>query len=261
MSGHDDPSARGDARPTRVLHVLIDPPLDGPTNMARDETLLHSTRLRPAVLRIYFWDPPTISLGYFQRYSDLDSLPESLRRLAVVRRPTGGGAILHDQEITYCLVLDGSVPLACKAPVELYRAVHRCWQQVLEPAGVPTRLAPEALPLPSPRSGPFFCFESPGRTDLLLGNRKLAGSAQRRTPSRVLQHGSLLTGKRFDAHPGAHVEPPSQRDQRAWIDAFVRRVAQALALEPRPTSWSDAELREVARRRCQYASDAWTRRR
>ena len=246
---------------TRRLHVLIDPPLDGPTNMARDEHLLYNARLRPAAVRIYFWDPPTISLGYFQRFAEIQRLPAPLRELAVVRRPTGGGAILHDREITYCLVLDESLTPARQAPVELYRLVHRCWQQVLEPAGVPTRLAPEALPLPSPRSGPFFCFEKPGRTDLLLGEHKLAGSAQRRIPGRVLQHGSLLTGKRFEAHPGAHVEPPSRRDLDRWIEGFVDRLAAALGLTPAPATWTDAELADVQRRRLRYADETWTRRR
>ena len=112
----------------RVLHILRDPALDGPTNMARDEHLLHSAPLRPAVLRLYAWTPPTISLGYFQRYADVAGLPADLRDLPVVRRITGGGAILHDREVTYSLVLDNSVPVATQTPLALYQLVHECWR-------------------------------------------------------------------------------------------------------------------------------------
>lgn len=246
--------------PPRVLHVLRDPPLDGPTNMARDEHLLQAGTLGPAAVRIYGWDPPTISLGCFQRHRDLDALPPELRRLPVVRRMTGGGAILHDREVTYGLTLDDTLPVARAAPLELYRLVHRCWHDALAPDSACVSFAPEHLPLPTPRSGPFFCFEKPGRTDLLLGTRKLLGSAQRRIPGRVLQHGSLLLGRRFPAHPGADLGQPDAERVERWIAAFLARLAAALGLPARPAAWSAAQLADVAQRRARYASEAWTRR-
>lgn len=244
---------------TPTLHVLRDPPLDGPTNMARDEHLLHSHALRPATLRIYAWDPPTISLGYFQRYDDVAHLPDDVRDLPVVRRTTGGGAILHDLEVTYCLVLDDSVPLATRAPAELYRVVHECWQDAL----VDTRpdMAPDDYPMPTPRSGPFFCFEKPGRTDLIIGPDKLLGSAQRRLPGRVLQHGSLLLGRRFASHPGVDLGNPPPEVVTAWTDSFIARLASGLQLTPRITDWAADALADVARRCETYASDAWNRKR
>ena len=81
---------------TSTLHVLHDPPLDGPTNMARDEHLLYADKAWPAILRLYAWNPPTISLGYFQRYERLADLPDEIRNLSVVRRITGGGAIFME---------------------------------------------------------------------------------------------------------------------------------------------------------------------
>ncbi len=117
------------------LHVFRDGAHDGPTNMARDEHLLYSNAFRPASLRIYGWSPPTISLGYFQSIAEVGKLPEDVRSLAVVRRTTGGGAILHDREITYCLVVDDSIPIARRAPAELYRVVHECWRKVLAADG------------------------------------------------------------------------------------------------------------------------------
>jgi lipoate-protein ligase A len=267
------------------LLVYRDPPLDGPTNMARDECLLYDGTVRPAALRIYAWEPPTISLGYFQRFDDVERQPPDVRDLPVVRRPTGGGAILHDREVTYCLVVGDKLPIARRAPVELYRLAHLCWRDALAAAGVCSALADESLPLPSPRSGPFFCFEQPGRTDLVVGPDKLLGSAQRRIPGRILQHGSLLLGRRFASHPGADLErvaalprlqpqPPKTGATDAmlrslspphgaiehWISGFVQRMAAALSLQPLPADWTPQHLDDVARRRERFASDEWTRR-
>ena len=87
-----------------MFRILQDSPLDGPTNMARDEALLDRVGdgSSPPTLRLYQWDPPTISLGYFQKYADYEALDPPAGELAVVRRPTGGGAILQDH-----LRLDG----------------------------------------------------------------------------------------------------------------------------------------------------------
>jgi lipoate-protein ligase A len=96
-----------------TLRWISDAPLDGPANMARDEALLTRVGLgqSPPTLRFYSWNPATISLGYFQSYADYEALPLPAGRLAVVRRQTGGGAILHDLELTYSLVLPLGHPL------------------------------------------------------------------------------------------------------------------------------------------------------
>ena len=245
----------------RPLFVFHDPPLDGADNMARDEHLLRSEELRPAVLRIYRWSPPTISLGYFQRYTSLVNLPPELRELAVVRRQTGGGAILHDQEITYCLVVDDSLPITSETAAALYRLVHACWREAIACDVPQVERAPDSLPFPSPRSGPFFCFQRPGQTDLLLSGGKLLGSAQRRTAGRVLQHGSLLLGQRFIAHPGAHLNNPQPDVIERWTTAFISGLGIALALEPLVTTWSGEQLMDVLQRRKRYTDQGWTQRR
>lgn len=237
------------------LHVFRDGAHDGPTNMARDEHLLYSNAFRPASLRIYGWSPPTISLGYFQSIAEVGKLPEDVRSLAVVRRTTGGGAILHDREITYCLVVDDSIPVARRAPAELYRVVHECWRKVLAADGTRSELAPDEFPLPSPRSGPFFCFEKPGRTDLIIGAEKLLGSAQRRIPGRVLQHGSLLLEQRYASHPGVNLG--IEGDAATWIEQAVHEIAKALSLEARTADWNPESLSDVAERRKKYAGPEW----
>lgn len=256
-----------------TLHVFRDPALDGPTNMARDEHLLYSETARPAALRIYAWDPPTISLGYFQRLADVQSLPPEIRNLAVVRRATGGGAILHDRELTYCLVVDDSIEISRRAPAALYALVHEIWRQILQKSrdshaldgyaardavDREIRLAPDEYPLPTPRTGPFFCFQKPGRTDLLIGADKVLGSAQRRIPGRVLQHGSLILGRRFDAHPGAHLSDPPPDRVAGWIDEFVASLAERLQLSALAAEWTAPALEDVARRREKFGCAAWT---
>lgn len=245
----------------RSLHVFQDAAADGPTNMARDEHLLYAESPRPAALRIYAWDRPTISLGYFQRFDDVARLPADVRGLAVVRRMTGGGAILHDREVTYGLVLDDTLPIATQSPVALYELVHECWRVALTGSGAAAETAPAHLPLPTPRSGPFFCFEKPGRTDLIIDGRKLLGSAQRRIRGRVLQHGSLLLGHRFESHPGADLGEPPTDAVAAWSGAFVDGLATRLELDRVGVSWSAEQLVDVARRRARYAGQEWTRQR
>jgi lipoate-protein ligase A len=242
-----------------VLHVIRDGACDGPTNMARDEQLLYSEALRPAALRLYGWSPPTISLGYFQRYDEVAALPEDVRGLAVVRRPTGGGAILHDREVTYCLVIDDSLAAARTAPAELYRLVHECWRAALREEWPAVELAPESYPLPTPRTGPFFCFAKPGRTDLIIRGRKLLGSAQRRVSGRVLQHGSLLLGQRFASHPGVSLDEPPAALVAAWAERFVAALSERLGLRPMSAGFDAVMLAEIERRVAKYAGEEWLR--
>lgn len=246
---------------TAELAFFMDAPLDGATSMARDESLLYDIELAPAALRLYRWEPATISLGYFQRLGDLSTQPAEIRALPVVRRTTGGGAILHDREITYALVVDDTLPFGRVGPTGLYQLAHRAWADVLRAAGVECDTAPDDAPLPSPRSGPFFCFETPGRTDLLLDGRKLLGSSQRRIPGRVLQHGSLMLDQRYAAHPGARLPDPAGVDAEAWGRAFATRVAQAMELRLAPREWSPRQMVDVDARRARYASPEWTAKR
>jgi hypothetical protein len=163
--------------------------------------------------------------------------------------------------VTYCLVIDDTLPIARQAPVELYRLVHTFWREALAESGTHCEVAPEHYPFPSPRNGPFFCFQEPGRTDLVVRGEKLLGSAQRRIPGRVLQHGSLLLGRRFAAHPGANLGEPGPQEVETWIDGFLDRLAHGLTLERRDAGWNSDQAADIERRRQHYAADAWTRRR
>jgi lipoate-protein ligase A len=155
--------------------------------MAVDETLLESAaRENRLTLRSYQWSEPTLSLGYFQRYEDRQRHRASLAAVCV-RRSTGGGAILHDRELTYSIAVPQSHALGRNAQ-QLYDALHQSLIDCLRKFGV----ADLCLAAETSGSESFLCFQRRAIGDVLLGSHKVAGSAQRRRHSAVLQHGSIL---------------------------------------------------------------------
>ncbi len=162
--------------------------------MAADEGMAERLRNGEALptLRLYGWSPPAVSLGYHQDIEDFD-LP-SLRSAGVdiVRRPTGGKAILHDRELTYCIV----TALDERGPRALYRSVNACLLRGLRNLGIDAELSsaePDFRALyRDPSSIP--CFSSSARDEIQFRGKKLVGSAQRRFGRVILQHGSLLLG-------------------------------------------------------------------
>jgi lipoyl(octanoyl) transferase len=223
--------------------LIIDPPASGVWNMAFDEALLNQAADEGlATLRFYQWNPPTLSLGYFQRFAQRDEHAAS-RGAAIVRRLSGGGALLHDCELTYSACLPSNYPRS-RQSTSLYGLVHRALIGVLAEHDVAARLAadsPEwvAAPPIGSEDDQFLCFLRHTADDVVAASRsgppawaKIAGSAQRRRRGAVLQHGSLLLaasplapelagvwelcGARLDTHELA----------QAWAD----RVAEILKL-------------------------------
>jgi len=170
--------------------LIIDEPASGSWNMALDEALLESASTnKRATLRFYGWSAPTLSLGYFQRYEERQQHVPS-RNCALVRRGSGGGAILHDRELTYSFV----VPITDRvgADVEqLYDVFHQTLVEELRSRGVPAKLC-ESPPKVARDAELFLCFQRRSTGDVLLADTKICGSAQRRHQGAVLQHGSLL---------------------------------------------------------------------
>lgn len=243
---------------TPMVRWFLDPPLDGPANMARDEALLHRVGAgdSPPTLRFYRWDRPTISLGYFQAYDDYLVLPPPAGTLDVVRRQTGGGAILHDLELTYALVVPSDHSLIAGAsPNILYHRVHRAFAAVLRAEGVPVEAGPED-PSTSSHRGPFFCFERHSAYDLLAAGRKIMGSAQRRTTGAVLQHGSLLLDTR---HPQQHCATVAEFVEDWKVDDQLETIALAITEgKAQPATGLDPdELALAATLREKYAGDPW----
>lgn len=181
-----------DSSPASAVRLVVDPPAAGEWNMAVDEALLESAAAGQATLRLYAWNPATLSLGYFQRLADRATHPASAG-CPVVRRESGGGAIVHDRELTYSLALPVEHPWAREA-AGLYRLLHQSLAEVLTRQGIPARLRSEAEVV-RPTQEPFLCFLRQTAGDLLVGPHKVGGSAQRRRAGAILQHGSLLLGR------------------------------------------------------------------
>lgn len=161
----------------------------GVANMAIDEALLERAIVEGlGHFRLYRWSSPTISLGYFQEYEP-ETIPEQMRSLDVVRRLSGGGAILHHHEVTYSC----SLPAGSRwqdDPSQLYNDIHRVIQDALarQSFSVEFRGTPKTFPT----GEPFLCYARGDERDLVSGPHKIVGSAQRRRKGAILQHGSIL---------------------------------------------------------------------
>jgi lipoate-protein ligase A len=169
--------------------------LSGQLNMALDEVLLEEVaagRSAP-VLRLYRWDPATVTLGYFQRGAAVVNL-EACRRLGldVVRRLTGGRAVLHDREATYTLIAPQRCPPFVGSILENYRIIAGVLCQALSGFGLPVTLAPgRAGGSAGEGAEHSACFTAPNSYELLCHGCKISGGAQKRLGGAFLQHGSI----------------------------------------------------------------------
>jgi lipoate-protein ligase A len=170
--------------------VLIDAEgRNGVENMATDEALLDDAlRSGTASLRLYRWNPPTLSLGRNESDGLYDLAEIARLGIPVVRRPTGGKAVWHEHEVTYAAAgpvsLFGSLRIA-------YRAIHSWIAAALQSLGAEVALAPDRRVV-GPLDAPTSCFATPVGGEVVVRGRKLVGSAQRRRGSAFLQHGSIL---------------------------------------------------------------------
>lgn len=159
-------------------------------NMAVDEAILlhHGAGSVPPTLRLYRWSPPAVSIGYFQPLSEhVDLAACRALGLDVVRRPTGGRAVLHDKEITYSITLSQRILPGGVAAT--YRLLSTAVLHALAGFGLAAELARPAVRLG--RTAGSACFDAPARYELVVDGRKVAGSAQMRRGGVILQHGSL----------------------------------------------------------------------
>jgi lipoate-protein ligase A len=194
--------------------------------MAADEVLLETAaRQNLLTLRFYQWSEPTLSLGYFQRYEErLEHRPS--RNCMAVRRSTGGGAILHDVELTYSLAIPVAHPLALDTSV-LYQTVH---EALIASLASYRALAEFAGENPVSKPEPFLCFARRTPLDVVSNGSKICGSAQRKRQGGVLQHGSLLLAASENAPelPGvlevAGVKLPPNDFAQAWAGQITARL-------------------------------------
>ena len=243
------------------VRLLREPSGSPAWNLALDEALLAGDE---PVVRFYGWDPPGLSLGYFQKHDELPLQPLVDDGFVVVRRPTGGGAIAHVGELTFALA-DRVGGVFFSENIELgYRRVHRAVAAALQHLGADSQ-AREQHPVESDQSDQgWLCFYKSSSVDLVANDRKLLGSAQRRTRGRVLHHGSLplqpnpVTPRAISVAELA-TEPVSWdgvADQlvAALQDEFDIRLRVAT-----PTAAEACRAEQIMASR--YSNPSWTRRR
>lgn len=176
----------------RLVH---DGELSGAANMARDVAMLEAVaagEVEPS-LRLYGWDPPCLSLGRHQGVGAADLKFCRAEGIDVVRRPTGGRALLHHLELTYAVVAplgEGPLPRGLQ---EAYRVICGALVRAMRSLGVAADLTGGEvnLELPGPRTT-VPCFEAPAGGEVVVAGRKLVGSAMRAHGGAVLQHGAIL---------------------------------------------------------------------
>ncbi len=254
----------------------------GAENMAIDEAIAQGIAegVSPPTLRFYGWAPPCVSLGRNQQARGVDLAACAERGYDIVRRPTGGRAILHTDELTYSVAASPDHPLMAGLVLDAYLRISRGLVAGLHRLGIAAEEAPG-----SNRAGPDVsaaCFEVPSAYEITAGGRKILGSAQARRARSVLQHGSLpLVGdvarvvdcltfadpaeraalRRSLAEHATTVEQILGRQvgYEEAMDALIAGMVEELGLELYPGELTDQERAWTAELlRDKYRSDAWT---
>lgn len=237
--------------------------------MALDEALMsRAARTGEAVFRVYAWSSPTLSLGRNQRAKgDYDMDAARTLGVGIVRRPTGGRALLHDHEVTYSVTMPAESALDADAA---YAFINDVLLGALAKLGVPAKRATETVSIPP---GLRPCFDAPSEHEIVVGDRKLVGSAQWRRGGALLQHGSILV--RDDQAMIARlmkspITPPAAatlfgsigREPVAGEVADLIHAALNTRLSAKVAMLLDTGLAaEVATLQSRYADDTWTWRR
>lgn len=182
-------------QPWRFIDITV---ANGFENMAIDEAIYISCQRKtsPPTLRLYGWSPPAVSLGYFQKLeSSVDVFECRKHGIDVVRRLSGGRAVLHDQELTYSVIApDHAYPFSPKV-LETYMTIGSCLLNVLEGLGLKAQwvaLRDKHRNALVSRDQTASCFSAPSWYEITVDGKKICGSAQKRGSGVFLQHGSIL---------------------------------------------------------------------
>lgn len=239
--------------------------------MAVDRAILAEVEAgnSPPTLRLYGWNPPCISLGHSQKAEDeLDADAVAAAGFDVVTRPTGGRAVLHIDELTYSVIAPFDAAPWCATQAQSYRVISQALAQVLAQEGVGVSLD-RGYPVEKPQHLRAMtpCFSSTARSEVVWGERKVIGSAQRRFRSAFLQHGSILVSEghrriveclRLDGERRKQYLEILDRNavslerilgrRVAWTavaEGFLLKLAAALGVEGEMRGLTDGEIARV----------------
>lgn len=163
---------------------LINSGMNSPSmNMAIDEALLTS---KEPVLRLYQWKPVGLSIGYFQKIQEINQEFCKSKNIKIVRRLTGGNAVLHDKELTYSFIIDEK--LMPESIIDSYKEISKGILKALQLLGLKAAMNKK---IKNEKSS-AVCFNEPSWYEILVNKKKIAGSAQKRVNGKLLQHGAIL---------------------------------------------------------------------
>jgi lipoyl(octanoyl) transferase len=222
--------------------LLKTPPAHGTWNMAVDEAVLETVGHADSLptLRLYSWDPACLSLGYAQPIADVDT--PRLRGLGweVVRRPTGGRAVLHVDELTYAVIAPLDEPRLAGTVLESYQRLALALVETLNLLSMRVEVTENNSASRNPETNPV-CFEVPSAYEITVGGKKLIGSAQARRKEGVLQHGSLPLIGDLTRILQVLVFPNEESRSRA-AERLLKRATTVEAALGRKVSWDEAAL-------------------
>ena len=222
----------------------------GEFNMAADLYLSQEAgKSGQVILRLYGWDLPTLSLGFHQKFDDILRHSYAARGIPIVRRPTGGRAVLHDQELTYCLAIPVGHRLVMDGKDKLQESIGRAFVEAGCMIGLHPQLVRRGVDDQGAQihfaSGSPLCFDSISRWEVRLNGRKWIGSAQRILPGSYLQHGSILLTdcnqneiSRLDGN-SRPIDPARLRD------ALAQSLENTLHLVWQEQGWMEFELAQI----------------
>lgn len=226
--------------------LLITPPAHGAWNMAVDEAILEAVGRSDALptLRLYAWEPACLSLGHAQPITDVDIPRLQVHGWEVVRRPTGGRAVLHTDELTYAVMAPLDEPRLAGTVLESYHRLANALVQALNFLSMQVEVN-ESSPSPGSKSTNPVCFEVPSTYEITSGGKKLIGSAQARRKDGVLQHGSLPMTGDLTRILQVLVFPDEESRLRAAKRLLMRATTVETALA-RKVSWDEAARAFIA---------------
>lgn len=222
-----------------VWRLLLTPPARGAWNMAVDESILEHIGRGESLptLRLYAWKPPCLSLGHAQPFSDVDVNRLKQRGWEVVRRATGGRAILHTDELTYSVIAPANEPRVEGSVLESYNRLAQALLLAVKNLELPVEMK-EGKANENGMANPV-CFEAPSTYEITVDGKKLIGSAQARKKEGVLQHGSLpLTGDLSRICQALAFENESARENAA--KRLLERAATVESALGREVGWETA---------------------
>lgn len=228
--------------PTKPWRLMITPPARGAWNMAVDEAILEQAGRGESLptLRLYAWDPACLSLGHAQPFADVDTPRRRERGWDVVRRATGGRAILHTDELTYSVTGSAEEPALVGGVLESYNRIAQALLLAVKNLGLPVEMK-QIVGQVSNLTDTVnpICFEVPSTYEITVAGKKLIGSAQARKREGVLQHGSLpLTGDLTRICQAlVFADEPARQEAASRLSARATTVESALG---RAVTWDSA---------------------